>query len=80
MAERRARTDADGNGGGIRFRRVGDGTQGKGVDAGGFGGRADVRCALCGRVTPHAAIHGFVGEAIGGLVFVTEGVGDLEAL
>ena len=28
----------------------------------------------------HAAVHGFVGEAVGVLVFVAEGVGDLEAV
>ena len=28
----------------------------------------------------HAAIHGLVGETVGGLVFVAKGVGDLEAL
>ncbi len=28
----------------------------------------------------HAAVHGFVGEAVGVFVFVTEGVGDLEAV
>jgi hypothetical protein len=29
-------------------------------------------------VSAHAAIHGLVGEAVGVLVFVAEGVGDLE--
>jgi hypothetical protein len=49
----------------------------------GFGG---VRCGLewgrgrlgGGRGAVHAAIHGLVGEAVGILIFVAEGVGDLE--
>jgi hypothetical protein len=39
------------------------------------------RGGLAGGVgTLHSAVHGFVGEAVGVLVFVAEGVGDLEGL
>ncbi len=57
-----------------------------------FGGGASVHAAVVGvgaafhaavvgvRNAFHAAVHGFVGEAVGVLVFVAEGVGDLEAV
>ena len=56
---------------------------GWGLGFGGVGGGFERRrCGLAGGVTTlvaaHAAVHGLVGEAVGVLVFVAEGVGDLE--
>ena len=47
------------------------------LSAGDWQARAGWGTRSCGAAF-HAAVHGFVGEAVGVLVFVAEGVGDLE--
>ncbi len=63
--------------------RSGDGGLGGGGGSSGSGaggsGRQILRCGRYGGAL-HAAVHGLIGEGVGCLVFVAEGVGDLEGV
>jgi hypothetical protein len=59
-----------GVGWGLGFGGVGGGREGR--PSGGLGS------GVAALATPHSAVHGFVGQAVGVFVFVAEGVGDFE--